>query len=72
MFLVIMKNNNNHYFFKDREVCNVVENMKKLSYHFSFSFKMILSKFKVVFPQTDLIKLVQHIRINILNEWSNS
>ena len=49
MFLVIMENNDCHYFFKDREVCNtvknvkilIVENMKRLSYHFTL--KIILS-----------------------------
>ena len=31
MFLVIMQNNDYHYFFKDREVCNIVKNMKRLA-----------------------------------------
>ena len=59
MFLVIMKKNDYHYLFKDRKVGNIVknmkrllvENMKKLSYCFRFSFKLILS-FNLMFMQT--------------------
>ena len=30
IFLVNMKNKDYHYFFKDREVCKIVKNMKRL------------------------------------------